>query len=266
LKIAGGRFASPTIGLDVESQLLTFGEATHSRTFHGRHVNKHVGAAIVLNDKAEALLRIEELHGTCSHFNLLKNAPRRPRGAAQPLCGAAIRIRHVLGEGPSGQVARQAPYVINAATPRAYTVTVPGGPVRLGDQVNERLRRLSATLRWAGVVVGALLVAMISAIVAARRLRADLPGEPEPGRSHAAKRHRRTAHVLAEAAAGGLLGGLAGAGLGVALVVGVAAAMHWAPVIAPATVLPAPLAGLAAAACGALAAAVGASWAVRARR
>jgi len=190
--------------------------------------------------------------------------PGWPSAGASAGTGPAILIR--TRPGAAGQVARQAPYVINAATPRAYTVTVPGGPVRLGDQVNERLRRLSATLRWAGVVVGALLVAMISAIVAARRLRADLPGEPEPGRSHAAKRHRRTAHVLAEAAAGGLLGGLAGAGLGVALVVGVAAAMHWAPVIAPATVLPAPLAGLAAAACGALAAAVGASWAVRARR
>jgi putative ABC transport system permease protein len=190
--------------------------------------------------------------------------PGWPAVRASAGAGPAVLIR--TRPGAAGTVARQAPYAISPLTPHAYVVTVPGGPARLGDQVSEGLRRLLATLGWAGVVVGALLVALISAIMAARRLLADLPGAPAPGRAQAAERRRRTRGVLAEAAAGGLLGGLAGAGLGVALVVGVGAAMHWAPVIAPVSVLPAPLAGLAAAVCGALAAAARASWAARARR
>ena len=66
-------------------------------------------------------------------------------------------------------------------------------------------------------------------------------------RALGARRRHIVAHALAESAVPGLIGGLAGASLGVAIVVLVALADHWTPVIAPILLWPAPFAGAAAA-------------------
>jgi hypothetical protein len=39
----------------------------HAGTLDRRNVNKHIGAAVVLNDKAVAPLGIEEFNSTCGH-------------------------------------------------------------------------------------------------------------------------------------------------------------------------------------------------------
>src|ERR1043166_8718389 len=91
LQIGGRGLAVLAIGFDVEVQLLALSEAAHSRAVDGGDVNEHVGSAIVLLDEAKTLLRVEELYGTCSHFDLL-NAPRRLR-TAQPF----VRARSGFG-------------------------------------------------------------------------------------------------------------------------------------------------------------------------
>src|SRR5258708_8646343 len=61
-------------------------------------------------------------------------------------------------------------------------------------------------------------------------------------RARGARRPHSLAHALTESAVPGLIGGLAGASLGVAIVVLVALANHWTPVIAPILLWPAPFA------------------------
>jgi hypothetical protein len=77
LQIGGGRLAGAAIGLDVEADLLTLDQPGHSRALDGGHMNEHVRASVVLHDKAETLLGVEELDGTLSHDGLLENAQRR---------------------------------------------------------------------------------------------------------------------------------------------------------------------------------------------
>jgi len=55
------------ISLHIERKLLTLVEIVHTSTLDRRNVNKHIGAAAVLDNKAVALLGIEELNGTCGH-------------------------------------------------------------------------------------------------------------------------------------------------------------------------------------------------------
>src|SRR5262249_52488743 len=68
----GGGLAAPAVGFDVEYELLALYKAAHSGALYGRNMNEHVRAATILRDEAEALLRVEELHGTCSHIGLLE--------------------------------------------------------------------------------------------------------------------------------------------------------------------------------------------------
>ncbi len=72
-------------------------------------------------------------------------------------------------------------------------------------------------------------------------------GEYALRRSAGARRRHILLHVMWESAIIGLLGAMAGASLGLAVVVLVARGQHAEPVVAPLTVLPAPLAGATAA-------------------
>jgi len=72
LEIGGGRLAALAVGFYVESELPALHDTAHSGALYGRNVNEHVGAATLLLDEAEALLRVEELHSTSSHDPLLE--------------------------------------------------------------------------------------------------------------------------------------------------------------------------------------------------
>jgi len=67
LQVGGGGLAAARIGLHIERELLTLIEIVHTGSLDRRNVNEDIGPTIVLNDKAVALLGIEELNGTCGH-------------------------------------------------------------------------------------------------------------------------------------------------------------------------------------------------------
>ena len=63
MQVCGSGLAAARIGLHIERKLLALAEIMHSSALDRRNVNEHIGAAVVLNDKAEALLGVEELNG-----------------------------------------------------------------------------------------------------------------------------------------------------------------------------------------------------------
>ncbi|HVB44039.1 MAG TPA: ABC transporter permease [Streptosporangiaceae bacterium] len=153
--------------------------------------------------------------------------------------------------GAAALVARQAPVAISLAGPRRFRAVVPAGPVLLRDQVNATFDGLYAAVGWISLTAAILSIGVVSAASALR-------SAPEYAVRRALDARRRlaapdlTGAALTGAALTGLLGGLAGASLGVAVVVLVAHACHWLPVIAPLSLWPAPLAGAAAAAAASL--------------
>jgi hypothetical protein len=60
--------ACPSIGDNVESDLLSLVEDTHASAFDCADVHEDILAAIIRLDKAEASLVTEELHGTLGHM------------------------------------------------------------------------------------------------------------------------------------------------------------------------------------------------------
>ena len=72
LQISGGSLAALAVGFDFESELLTLDEPPHTGALHGRNMNVHVGATIRLLNETKSLLRVEELHSTCSQSSLLE--------------------------------------------------------------------------------------------------------------------------------------------------------------------------------------------------
>ena len=68
-------FSAPGVNSDFVRNLLTFRQAGKPRPFDGADVNKHIVAAIIGLDKAEALLAVEPLNGTCRH-SLLQGISR----------------------------------------------------------------------------------------------------------------------------------------------------------------------------------------------
>jgi len=59
---------------DIEADCLTFGQCLEAIALNGLEVNKYVGAAVVLSQKAEAFGFVKPLYSTCSHgmFPLFK--------------------------------------------------------------------------------------------------------------------------------------------------------------------------------------------------
>jgi putative ABC transport system permease protein len=193
----------------------------------------------------------------CAVIGIFGRAIRRPtllRAVVLPLSAAAriwgppdprtgerptVLIQTRPGAAPT--VGREAPYAISPARPHQFTVVVPVRPQRLRDQVARTLSGLFRTLGWASLAIGALSIGAI-AWLSVR----DRTVEYGLRRAVGARRRHVLVHVVAESGMLGLLGGLAGAGLGIALVILLARYRHWVPVIAPLTVLLAPLAGAAA--------------------
>jgi putative ABC transport system permease protein len=159
--------------------------------------------------------------------------------------GARPRVLIWTRPGAAGQVARLAPYAISQARPARFTAHRQAGPVLLRHQVSAALNGVFAAIGWVGLGIGALVIAGLAALRTAHRL-----PEYSLRRALGARRRHVVAHVLAESVLLGLIGSIAGASLGIAIVVLTARARHWTPVVAPLTLWPAPLAGVAAAAIG----------------
>ena len=149
--------------------------------------------------------------------------------------------------GAAGVVARQAPAAISPVSPGRYQVHVPPSPQRLRDQVIAALARMFTVLGWVSLAIGVISIAIVSWLSVRERA-----AEYGLRRAVGARRRHVLAHVVSESAVLGLLGGLAGASLGIAMIILIARASRWVPVVAPLTVLPAPLGGVAAGILGGL--------------
>ena len=75
-----------SIGDNVESDLLSLVEDTHASAFDRADVHEDIFAAIVWLDKAEALLVIEELHGSFCHIASFRYVCNEAARSAQPIC------------------------------------------------------------------------------------------------------------------------------------------------------------------------------------
>jgi putative ABC transport system permease protein len=170
-----------------------------------------------------------------------------PAAAAQAVFGPPDRrarptLLIATRPGAAGLVARLAPYAISQTAPQRFAAQVSYGPALLGGQVAGALSGLIAAASWIGLAAGALAIAGLAMFCGWRRL-------PEYAlrRALGARRRHVVAHALTESAVPGLIGGMVGASIGVGVVMLVAQANHWTPVIAPILLWPAPLAGAAAA-------------------
>jgi ribosomal protein S21 len=87
LQIVRRELACPSIGNNVESDLLSLVEGTHASAFDRADVHENILAAVVRLDKAEALLIVEELHGSSRHITHLSDI-----GVMRPHIRAAGRF------------------------------------------------------------------------------------------------------------------------------------------------------------------------------
>jgi putative ABC transport system permease protein len=148
---------------------------------------------------------------------------------------------HMLIEtqlGAAQLIAGQAPLALRPDAPGVFKVTAPPEPHTLRDRVASDLNGLFLLLASITLVLGAVGIANTTLVSVMERT-----GEIGLRRALGARPRHITGQFLAESTALGALGGLIGTALAVGFVVLVAVARSWTPILAPYTVLPAPLLG-----------------------
>jgi putative ABC transport system permease protein len=151
--------------------------------------------------------------------------------------GAHMLIR--TRAGAADQVAHEAALALDSDHPASLHAAAPPDPRRaLRDSVNGDLSGLLLLLAGTCLLVGALGIANSTVVAVLER-----SGEIGLRRALGARRRHIAAQFLAESTALATLGGLLGTGLGVAVVVCAAPALHWTALLDPVTTVPAPLIG-----------------------
>ncbi|GAB3652379.1 ABC transporter permease [Actinocorallia lasiicapitis] len=140
--------------------------------------------------------------------------------------------------GAAQLIASQAALAIRPDQPDRFKVTAPPDPKQLRNQVGTDLGSLFLALAGICLVIGAVGIANTTLVAVLERT-----SEIGLRRSLGARRRHIASQFLTESAVLGLLGGLIGTSLGVAVVVGTALFQDWTPILAPETVLPAPVIG-----------------------
>lgn len=151
--------------------------------------------------------------------------------------GATMLISTELGA--ARQVAGLAPLALRPDHPEYLKAVPPPDPRMLRSGVTADLSALFLLLAGICLVIGAVGIANTTLVAVLERT-----GEIGLRRALGARGRHVSAQFLTESAALGALGGLVGTSLGELTVVAVALARDWTPVIHPATVAAAPLAGL----------------------
>jgi putative ABC transport system permease protein len=142
--------------------------------------------------------------------------------------------------GAADVVGQQIAVALRPDAPDLFKVVTPPDPRSLRDAVSTDLGTLFLLLAGVSLVIGTVGITNTTMVSVLERI-------PEIGlrRALGARPRHVAAQFLAESAAIGTVGGLAGASLGAVLIVGVAVARDWTPVLSPWVLLAAPPAGTA---------------------
>jgi ABC-type antimicrobial peptide transport system permease subunit len=140
--------------------------------------------------------------------------------------------------GAAQTIAAQLPLALNPADPKVIQVVAPPEPRRAREGVQSDLDTLFLLLGAVSLIVGAIGIANITLVSVLERI-----GEIGLRRSLGASRRHVAEQFLLESTTLGLVGGVVGAAVGTLVVVGVAAARTWTPVLDAWVPLAAPLLG-----------------------
>ncbi|MFE7811040.1 ABC transporter permease [Streptomyces sp. NPDC057433] len=167
-----------------------------------------------------------------------------PRSTAERVWGAenAAEPRMLISTriGAAQQVAAEAGLALRPDHPEYFRAIAPPDPEQLRSSVGSDLDQLFLLLASVCLVIGAVGIANTTLVAVLERT-----GEIGLRRALGARGRHVAGQFLAESGALGALGGLLGTTAGTATVVAVAVVREWTPVIHPATVAAAPVAGLA---------------------
>ncbi|MFF7792138.1 ABC transporter permease [Streptomyces sp. NPDC007991] len=232
------------------------------RAFDGFHETHHQAVAVIGSATA-ARLGITTLRTHPAVFigdtaftviGILKDVERKPellmsitvpRSVAERTWGvptdegAQMLISTRLGA--AAQIADEAAVALRPDHPEYLKVTPPPDPRSLRTAVSDDLSQLFLLLAGVCLIIGAVGIANTTLVAVLERT-----GEIGLRRALGARGIHITLQFLTESAALGLVGGLVGTSIGTVVVVTVAAARQWTPVIDPATLAVAPTLGLAA--------------------
>jgi putative ABC transport system permease protein len=168
-----------------------------------------------------------------------------PRTTAEEIWGgpqSGERAKMLISTdlGAARQIASEAALALDPAHPEHFKVVPPPDPKTLRGSVTSDLNQLFMLLAGICLVIGAVGIANTTLVAVLERT-----GEIGLRRALGARGRHITVQFLAESGALGALGGLVGTSLGTVTVVVMAVHREWTPVIHPATVVSAPLVGLA---------------------
>lgn len=170
----------------------------------------------------------------------LRDAVLVPNGTAREHFGlAAPHSAHLHTEvGAAQTVARQAPRALDPNDPDAVEVAAPPQPGGTRSAVEADVNALFLILGGVSLLVGALGIANVTLVSVLERI-----SEIGVRRALGAARRHIAAQFLCESTAMGLAGGVVGASIGVMVVIGVAVAQGWTPVLDAWVPLTAPAVG-----------------------
>lgn len=151
-----------------------------------------------------------------------------PNGTArQHFDLAAPQKAHMHTEvGAAQVVARQAPRALEPSDPDIVEVATPPEPADTRSAIEADVNALFLLLGGVSLLIGALGIANVTLVSVLERI-----SEIGVRRALGAARRHIAAQFLCESTAMGVAGGVVGASLGVTVVVGVAVAQEWTPVL-----------------------------------
>ncbi|ROO50645.1 putative ABC transport system permease protein [Micromonospora sp. Llam0] len=149
---------------------------------------------------------------------------------------ARMIVETAVGAGPL--VASQAKLALRPDAPDHFRVIAPPDPKALRSGVTSDLNVLFLLLAGVSLLIGAVGIANTTFVAVLERTK-----EIGLRRALGARPRHIAAQFLTESVTLGTLGGLIGTSLAVAVVVTIAVVREWTAILAPWTVLPAPLAG-----------------------